>query len=90
MTTTSATDGMTGRVRAKAPGDVDATLDVPGNGVIPGLIDLVGNREHVVTLAHFAGCREHGVYLSLRALQPDVMTMADARAITLPTSTASR
>jgi NADPH:quinone reductase-like Zn-dependent oxidoreductase len=38
-------EGMTGRVRALAPGALDAALDVPGNGVLPQLIDLAGGPQ---------------------------------------------
>jgi NADPH:quinone reductase-like Zn-dependent oxidoreductase len=57
-------DGMIERVRALAPGGVDAALDVPGNGVLPQLIDLTGGAQNVVTLADFAGAKEHGVHFS--------------------------
>ncbi|TYB43553.1 NADP-dependent oxidoreductase [Actinomadura chibensis] len=57
-------EGMTDRVRALAPGGVDLALDVAGRGVLPELIDLAGGPGHVVTLADFAGAREHGVRFS--------------------------
>jgi NADPH:quinone reductase-like Zn-dependent oxidoreductase len=57
-------EGMADRVRALAPGGVDAALDVPGNGVLPQLIELAGDPENVVTLADFDGAKEHGVYFS--------------------------
>jgi NADPH:quinone reductase-like Zn-dependent oxidoreductase len=57
-------EGMADRVRALAPGGVDAALDVPGNGVLPQLIELAGDPEHVVTLADFDGAKEHGVHFS--------------------------
>jgi NADPH:quinone reductase-like Zn-dependent oxidoreductase len=56
--------GLTERVRALAPGGADAALDVAGSGVLPELIELAGGREHVVTIADFAGAREHGVRFS--------------------------
>jgi NADPH:quinone reductase-like Zn-dependent oxidoreductase len=56
--------GMVERVRALAPDGVDAALDVPGNGVLPELIDLAGSAEKVITLADFAGATEHGVHFS--------------------------
>jgi NADPH:quinone reductase-like Zn-dependent oxidoreductase len=52
--------GLAGRVRALAPGGVDAALDVAGSGVLPELIDLAGGAGHVVTVADFGGAREHG------------------------------
>jgi NADPH:quinone reductase-like Zn-dependent oxidoreductase len=45
-------------------GFVDAALDVPGNGVLPQLIELVGNPENVLTLADFDGAKEHRVHFS--------------------------
>jgi NADPH:quinone reductase-like Zn-dependent oxidoreductase len=55
---------MAERVRALAPGGVDAALDVAGNGVLPPLIDLAGGPQNVVTLADFGGAKEHGVHFS--------------------------
>jgi NADPH:quinone reductase-like Zn-dependent oxidoreductase len=57
-------DGLTGRVRALSPDGVDLALDVAGSGVLPELIELAGSREHVITVADFAGAREHGVRFS--------------------------
>ncbi len=57
-------EGLVGRVRALAPDGVDAALDVAGSGVLPGLIELAGGPQHVVTIADFAGAREHGVRFS--------------------------
>jgi len=56
--------GLVGRVRAVAPGGVDAALDVAGSGVLPELIKLTGGPEHVVTIADFGGAQEHGVTFS--------------------------
>jgi NADPH:quinone reductase-like Zn-dependent oxidoreductase len=57
-------DGLTDRVRALAPGRVDLALDVAGSGVLPELIELAGGPENVVTVADFAGAKEHGVRFS--------------------------
>jgi len=57
-------DGMADRVRALAGDGVDLALDVAGSGVLPDLIDLAGGPEHVVTIADFAGARDHGVKFS--------------------------
>ncbi len=57
-------EGMTERVRALAPDGVDVALDVPGNGVIPQLIDLADGSQNVITLADFEGSKEHGVRFS--------------------------
>jgi len=37
-------EGLAGRVRALAPGGVDAALDVAGSGILPELIGLAGGR----------------------------------------------
>jgi NADPH:quinone reductase-like Zn-dependent oxidoreductase len=57
-------DGLAGRVLALAPGGVDLALDVAGSGVLPELIELAGGPGHVITIADFAGAREHGVRFS--------------------------
>ena len=57
-------EGLAGRVRALAPGGVDAALDVAGSGVLPELIELAGGPGHVVTIADFGGAQEHGVGFS--------------------------
>src|SRR5580693_3166897 len=57
-------EGLVERVRALAPGGVDAALDVAGSGVLPELIEIAGGADHVVTIADFAGAREHGVRFS--------------------------
>ncbi len=57
-------DGMVDRVRALAPDGVDAAVDVAGNGVLPQLVDLAGDAKNVLTLADFAGSKEHGVRFS--------------------------
>ncbi|ROQ73174.1 Mycocerosic acid synthase [Streptomyces sp. ADI92-24] len=57
-------EGLVERVRALAPDGVDLALDVAGSGVLPELIELAGGPGHVVTIADFAGAREHGVRFS--------------------------
>ncbi|MFI7341070.1 NADP-dependent oxidoreductase [Streptomyces sp. NPDC050085] len=57
-------EGLVEHVRALAPGGVDLALDVAGSGVLPELVGLAGGPEHVVTIADFAGAREHGVTFS--------------------------
>ncbi|WP_405015861.1 NADP-dependent oxidoreductase [Kitasatospora sp. NBC_00070] len=57
-------EGMAARVRTLAPGGVDLALDVAGSGVLPELIALAGAPANVVTIADFAGAREHGVRFS--------------------------
>jgi NADPH:quinone reductase-like Zn-dependent oxidoreductase len=57
-------EGLAGRVRALAPGGVDLALDVAGSGVLPELIELAGAAGHVITVADFAGAKDHGVRFS--------------------------
>ena len=57
-------EGLMARVRALAPDGVDTALDVAGSGVLPELVVLAGGPERVVTIADFAGAREHGVRFS--------------------------
>lgn len=57
-------EGLVERVRTLAPDGVDLALDIAGSGVLPELIALAGGPEHVVTVADFAGAREHGVVFS--------------------------
>lgn len=44
-------DGLAARVRALAPGGVDAVVDASGRGVLPVSIELAGGPERVVTIA---------------------------------------
>ncbi|MFF3071391.1 NADP-dependent oxidoreductase [Kitasatospora sp. NPDC057936] len=55
--------GLVARVRAVAPDGVDLALDAAGSG-LPDLISLTGGPGQVVTIADFAGAREHGVRFS--------------------------
>jgi NADPH:quinone reductase-like Zn-dependent oxidoreductase len=57
-------EGLVERVRTLAPDGVDVALDVAGSGILPELIELADGPEHVVTIADFAGAREHGVTFS--------------------------
>jgi len=41
------------RIRQLAPGGVDYAFDVSGSGVIPGLVELTGKPENVVSIADF-------------------------------------
>ena len=56
--------GMAERARALAPGGVDLALDVAGSGVLPELIELAGDPEHVITIADFAGAQQYSVRFS--------------------------
>jgi NADPH:quinone reductase-like Zn-dependent oxidoreductase len=83
-------DGLADRVRALAPDGVDLALDVAGSGVLPELVALAGGPRHVVTIADFAGAREHGVRFSRgdtgRALHAlaDIGGLVEAGRFSLP------
>ncbi len=44
-------DGLVERVRAVAPGGIDAVFDVAGKGALPDSIELRGGRSRIVTIA---------------------------------------
>jgi NADPH:quinone reductase-like Zn-dependent oxidoreductase len=46
--------GLVERVRKLAPAGINAALDLAGSGVIPELIELVGDPSHVVSVADFS------------------------------------
>lgn len=46
--------GLAQRVRQLAPQGVDAALDLAGSGIIPELIEIVGDPSHVVSVADFS------------------------------------
>ncbi|MER8090625.1 NADP-dependent oxidoreductase [Streptomyces sp. NPDC094048] len=46
--------GLADRVRSVAPQGVDAVLDVSGRGSLPGLIEVAGGPDRVVTIADFS------------------------------------
>jgi NADPH:quinone reductase-like Zn-dependent oxidoreductase len=83
-------DGMAERVRALAPGGVARALDVAGSGILPELIELVGDPEHVITIADFAGARQYGVRFSRgdsgRAIYAlaQIADLIESRQFTLP------
>jgi NADPH:quinone reductase-like Zn-dependent oxidoreductase len=56
-------DGLADRVRAIAPGGVDAALDIAGSGVIAQLIELTGDPSKVLSIADFSA-PEHGAQVS--------------------------
>jgi NADPH:quinone reductase-like Zn-dependent oxidoreductase len=53
-------DGWTERVRAAAPGGVDAVFDTAGAGLLPGAISLAGDPGRVITIAD-GDAADHGV-----------------------------
>jgi NADPH:quinone reductase-like Zn-dependent oxidoreductase len=46
--------GLADRVKELAPEGVDAALDLAGSGIIPELIEIVGNPPHVLSVADFS------------------------------------
>ena len=46
--------GLADRVRALAPEGLDAALDLAGSGIIPELIDIVGDPLRVLSVADFS------------------------------------
>lgn len=62
-TPTAYGDGLVERVRALAPGGIDAALDIAGSGVIPDLIALTGEPRKVLSIADFSA-PEHGAQVS--------------------------
>ncbi|MBQ0890398.1 NADP-dependent oxidoreductase [Streptomyces sp. RM72] len=55
--------GLVDRIRAAAPGGVDAALDTAGKGLLPALVDLLGGPDRIVTLAD-RDAAQHGVVCS--------------------------
>lgn len=62
-TPTTYGEGWVERVRALAPGGVDAAIDIAGLGVFHGLVALTGDARRVVNIADFTA-REHGAHVS--------------------------
>ncbi|MCU7820906.1 NADP-dependent oxidoreductase [Kitasatospora sp. DSM 101779] len=56
-------DGWVERVRAAAPQGVDAVLDASGAGVLADSVAMVGDADHVLTIADMAAA-QHGVRFS--------------------------
>lgn len=55
--------GLVERVRQLAPRGVDAALDLAGSGIIPELIEIVGDPSNVVSVADFSA-PQHGAIFS--------------------------
>lgn len=55
--------GLAGRVKELAPQGVDAALDLAGAGVIPELIEIVGDPARVLSIVDFSA-PEHGAQFS--------------------------
>jgi NADPH:quinone reductase-like Zn-dependent oxidoreductase len=70
-------DGMADRVRAAAPGGVDAVLDVAGKTPLADLVGLVPVPSQVVTIANF-GVGDSGVRLTTGGEGDPKAAMAEA------------
>jgi NADPH:quinone reductase-like Zn-dependent oxidoreductase len=70
-------DGMTDRVRAAAPGGVDAVLDVAGKTPLADLVSLAPEPSQVVTIANF-GVGDSGVRLTTGGEGDPTAAMAEA------------
>ncbi len=57
-------NGLVERVRRLAPEGVDAALDAAGGGVLPALVEVAGDSQHVVTVADYAGAEATGARFS--------------------------
>ena len=55
--------GLAARVRELAPQGVDAALDLAGSGIIPELIEIVGDPTRVLSVADFSA-EQHGAKFS--------------------------
>lgn len=55
--------GLVDRIRAAAPGGVDAALDTAGKGLLPALVEVLGGPDRIVTLADLDAAR-YGVAFS--------------------------
>ncbi len=55
--------GLAERVRELAPKGVNAALDLAGSGIIPELIEIVGDPSHVLSVADFSA-EEYGAKFS--------------------------
>jgi NADPH:quinone reductase-like Zn-dependent oxidoreductase len=69
--------GLVERVRRLAPKGVNAALDVAGSGVIPELIELVGDPSRVVSIADFTAPK-YGAQMSLVAQKNPELVLAEA------------
>jgi NADPH:quinone reductase-like Zn-dependent oxidoreductase len=69
--------GLMERVREFSPTGVDAALDIAGSGVIPELIELVGDASRVVSVADFTA-PNYGARLSLVAQEHPERVLAEA------------
>jgi len=69
--------GLVERVRRLAPKGVNAALDIAGSGVIPELIELVGDPSRVISVADFSA-PQYGAQVSLVAQKNPERVLVEA------------
>jgi NADPH:quinone reductase-like Zn-dependent oxidoreductase len=69
--------GLVERVRKLAPNGVNAALDIAGSGVIPQLIELVGDPSRVISVADFTA-PQYGAQVSLVAQKNPELVLVEA------------
>jgi NADPH:quinone reductase-like Zn-dependent oxidoreductase len=69
--------GLVERVRKLAPNGVNAALDIAGSGVIPELIELVGDPSRVLSVADFTA-PQYGAQVSLVAQKNPELVLVEA------------
>ena len=69
--------GLAERVRELAPQGVDAALDLAGSGIVPELIDLVGDPSRVLSISDFSA-PEHGAQFSTKPQEHPERALAEA------------
>lgn len=74
-------EGLVERVRAAAPGGIDAALDIAGRDALAPSIELTGGTEHVLTMADAPGAGALGVRFSAGAGTPPADSLGEALAL---------
>jgi NADPH:quinone reductase-like Zn-dependent oxidoreductase len=69
--------GLVDRVRKLAPGGIHAALDIAGSGVIPDLIELVGDASRVLSIADATATR-YGAQVSFEVQKNPERVLAEA------------
>ena len=76
-TPTSYEPGLAGRVKELAPQGVDAALDLAGAGIIPELIEIVGDASRVISIVDFTA-PEQGAQFSPTPQEHPEQALAEA------------
>jgi NADPH:quinone reductase-like Zn-dependent oxidoreductase len=69
--------GLVERVRKLAPNGVNAALDLAGSGIIPELVELVGDPSRVLSIADFTA-PQHGAQVSFEVQKNPDRALAEA------------